>query len=284
MAAVSEPENSGVPRRKRRRVWLIWLAAAWVVVVSGLGAWSVRRDAATVPEQRDIVTAVGDLQRTVGVLFAAADGDGRAVVLGGLDMVPDCRVTPVRRGMIASREVTVYVAEGEARTAFDAIAAGLPSDYRAEVSELRGGTRLSLFADAGNFVAIDGDAEAGAGALTVRVTTGCRPRGGTEPDRADPVPGGAPVALSALVNALGGTPSEPSMVTAVNCPEGGVAATYAVDEVAAPAGFEGRMREASAGGTLLRADESVWAYRLDGDSVVVVPDEKNVRISVSSGC
>jgi hypothetical protein len=283
MAAVTGP----VKRVSRRRVLWVGLVAAWIVVVAGLGAWSVRHDPATVPDQRDIVAAVGDLQRAVGVVFAAADGESRAAVLGALEIAPDCRVTPVRRGMAADRDITVYVRAGEARAALDAIAAGLPPGYRAEMAEGRAGTRLSLHADAGNFVGVDSDAVAADKTLTVRVSTGCRPRGSTEPDRADPAAGVAPDVLDRVLAALGAprAPGATRAVQAVACPEGGgVAATYQVEGVAAPADLAERIRSVSAGGSPVRGDESAWVYRTGGDSVVVIPDEKRLTVSVSTAC
>ena len=256
------------------------MVAVWIVVVAGLGFWSVRRDPATVPDQRDIVVAVGDLQRAVGVLFAAAGGESRAVVLGGLEVARDCQITPVRRGLTAHREVTVYVRPGEARAALEAVAAGLPKDYRAAVSQ--GRFRLTLHADAGNFVGIDTDATAEDQVLVVEVSTGCRPPGSTEPDEADPAAGAPPAVLATVLAKLGGAGSPG--VEAAACPEGGVAATWTVPGVAAPADLAGRMRQLSAGGSAVRGDESAWAYRVGDESVVVVPDNKQLLISVSNGC
>jgi hypothetical protein len=254
-----------------------------MVVVAGLGVWSVRRDPATVADQRDIVVAVDDLQRVAGVLYAAAGGDGRAVVLGGLNILPGCSITAVRPGVTANRDVTVYVRPGEARAVLEDIAVGLPGEFRAGVIDLKAGTRLSLHADAGNFVGIDSEAEATATVLTVRVSTGCRPRDEDWPDRADPAAGAAPGVLSTVVGALGGPAPQP-IVQAVACPDGGSAGTYTALGVATPADLGERMRAVSAGGQLLRQDASAWAYRTGDVSVVVVPDEKHLRISVSTAC
>jgi hypothetical protein len=279
MAAVTGPESVRA-RWPRRRVWVVGAVAAWVVVVAGLGFWSVRRDPATVPDQRDIVAGVGDLQRAVGVVFAAADGEPRAVVLGALEIGRDCQITPVRRGMTARRDVTVYVRPGEARAALDAIAAGLPKGYRAAVSP--GRYRLTMHADAGNFVGIDTDAAAEDEVLILEVSTGCRPPGNAEPDGADPAAGAAPAVLGAVLAKLGGAGAPE--VQAAACPEGGVAATFSVARVPMPADLAERMRQLGAGGTPVRGDESAWAYRTGAESVVVVPDEKQLQINVSNGC
>ncbi len=269
-------------RGSRRRRWLVGVVVGWIVVVAGLGAWSVRRDRATVAEQRDIRVAVGDLQRTTGILFAAASGNGRVAVLGSLQLVDGCRITPVRSGTVAGRDVTLYVQDGDARGALEAIAAGLPGGYGAHVIDGRGGTRLGLHADAGNFIGIDGTAEATARVLTLRVSSGCRPSAATV-DRADPAAGAPPAVLGTVVDRLGPSGGAPG-VQAVACPDGGVAATYTVDGVAMPPDLDSRLRTISAGSQIVRDDTSAWAYRTGNDSVVVVPAGKLLRVSVSTTC
>jgi hypothetical protein len=283
MAAVTGPGYSfpppGAPAPGKRRWWLVGLVAGWIAVLAGLAVWSVGHDQATVPEQRDLGQAVPELQRAAGVVFAAAGGPGRAVVLGDLAFSRDCRVTPVRDGLIAAREMTVYVRAGEARAALEAIAAGLPAKYQADVSV--GRKRLSLHADAGNFIGIDSDSDVGAQAVTVRLSTGCRPVGSGDPDRADPPAGPAPAVLDAVLTALGASAEKPA-VRAVGCPAGGVAGTYVVDGVAAPADLAGSLRRMDAG--VVRADAEVRAFRTGNDSVVVEPDGARLRVSVSTAC
>jgi hypothetical protein len=289
MAAVTAPGYTypppDAPRPAKRRWWLIGLITVWILVLAATAFWSVGNEPATVPEQRDIGQAVPELQRAAGAVFAAAGGPGRAVVLGELEITRDCRVTPVRDGLVAAREVTVYVRAGEARAALEAIAAGLPERYRADVAVGRGGTRFSLHADAGNFIGIDSDSEAGAPAATVRLSTGCRPPGSGEPDRSDPPAGPAPAALGTVLTALGASPggsgAGPAAVRAVACPAAGVAGTYVVDGVAAPADLAGSLRRV---GDVVRADPEVRAYRTGADSVVVVPDGARLRVSVSTAC
>jgi hypothetical protein len=148
------PAASAPP--KRRRWWLVGLVVVWILVVAGLGVWSVRNDPPTVPEQRDIAQALPVLDRATGALFAAATaGTDRAVVLGELRIARDCTITPVRQGAEATRDVTVHVAADRALTVLEEIAAALPGDYRAEAGDSSGGRRVGLHADAGGFVGID---------------------------------------------------------------------------------------------------------------------------------
>lgn len=271
-----------MPGPRTRRRWLIGLVVAWIIAVAGLAAWSVRRDPATVPEQRTIAQAVPALQRATGAVFAAAGGSGRAVVLGELSFSEECRVTPVRDGLVGARDVTVYVRTGEARAGLEAIAAGLPATYRADVAVSRAGTRFSLHADAGNFIGIDADADADAREVTVRASTGCRPDGSGDPAPADPAPGPPPAVLEAVLRELGATSSGPPATRAVPCPAGDVAGTYIVDGVSADP--TAALRSLGAGASVVRDDDSVRAYRAGTDSVVVVPDGRRWRLSVSAPC
>ncbi|GIM93577.1 hypothetical protein Ato02nite_053700 [Paractinoplanes toevensis] len=248
-------------------------------MLGGLSVWSVGHEKASVPEQRDIADAVPELQQAAGVLITAADGDGRALVLGGLELIGNCRITPLRSGVVAARDLTVYVPEGAARTALEAIADGLPPGYRAELASDKGGTRLGFHADAGNFIGIDGKAEATAKVLTLRLSSGCRPDSDRIPGETDPDAGAPPAAFQAVLAALGGGTAAPE-VQAVNRPDGGVAASWSV-ELDEPADLAGRLRTVSAGAALLRSDASAWAYRAGDTSVVVVPDGKNVRVTAT---
>jgi hypothetical protein len=214
MAAVTEPVYRFPPpdapgRRRRRRLVRVALIA-WILMVAGLAWWSVRHDPATVADQRDLGLALPQLQRASGVVVAAAGGAGRAVVVGELRLTQACQVTPVRAGVNAARDVTVYVPDSEAHGALDAVAAGLPADYRAVVSTGRAGTTFSLHADAGQFIGIDARARAGDQALTLRVSTGCRPLPAGRLERADPPAGDPPAALTSVLTALHAAPPGPA--------------------------------------------------------------------------
>jgi hypothetical protein len=212
------------------------------------------------------------------VLFAAADGDDRALVLGRLELIGDCRITPVRKGVVAARDLTVYVREGEARTALDEIAARLPKGYRTEVVATQGGTKLGFHADAGNFIGIDSAADATAEMVTLRLSSGCRPTSEHIPGETDPSAAAPPASFAAVVAALGG--GAETVVRAVSLPDNDVAASWST-EVDEPGDLRERLRLVSAGATVLRDDASAWVYRTGGDSVVVVPDGTKVRVTVS---
>src|SRR4051794_5149948 len=116
MAAVTGLQLGTPPPARKRRGWLVGLVFGWMAVVVIVGTWSVWHSPPTVPEQRDIAQAVPELQRAAGVVYAAASGDKRVVVLGDLELIGDCRITPVRHGYVAARDLTVYVRAGTPRT------------------------------------------------------------------------------------------------------------------------------------------------------------------------
>lgn len=249
------------------------------MVVAGLAVWSVRHQRPTVPEQRDINQALPKLQQTAGVVFAASGGPGRAVTLGALALSEGCRVTPVRAGAEATRDIIVQVRDGEARAALEAIAASLPAGYQADVA---GRTKLSLHADAGDFIGIDAESDKSARDVTVRVSTGCRPRGSQTPASADPAGAPRPAVLDAVLRALGAQGKAPA-VRAIACPDGGVAGTYEVDGIPAPADLPERLQFLSVT-DVVRIDDDVRAYRTGNESVVVIPHESLVRVGVSTAC
>jgi hypothetical protein len=270
----------GPPPRGKRRWWLVAVVVAWVVVLAGLGLWAVRHDPPTVPEQRNIAEALPVLERATGAMLAAAQGPGRAVVLGELQVERGCRITPVRSGAEAVRDVTLYVPADQAGTALDEVAKGLPAEYRAHVATRA--SRVGLHADAGAYVAIDADSLADAQVLTLEASTGCRPDAAIAAESAGPPAGDPPPALTAVLRALGGA-GEPT-VSAVGCPGGGTAATYTVDGVRPVRDLGSTLSSVTDGATVVRADPSGWAYRTGTDSIVVTAQADALRVTATTAC
>ncbi len=246
----------------RERRWWTWGAvAAWGALLTGAVFWSVRNDPPTVPEQRDIAEALPALRAATGAVVEVAQDERWVLRLGELE-VTECAITPVRDGREAGRNVTLYVAEGEAREALAGLAAGLPDGFGAGVAATRGGTRLSFFADAGDYIGVEATAHSTDQVLTVRVFSGCRPDA-DDLDRSDPSAGAAPAILTGAVTSQ-----------AVVCPGGGTAATFVGDQrVEVPEGIEPVWREPNG-----------WAYRQGSESVVVTTDGDRARTTVTTGC
>jgi hypothetical protein len=270
------------PPAPPRRWWLIGTVAAWALILGIVAIWSAAHDPPTVPEQRTVAEALPVLQRATGAVLAAAAGPGRAVVLGRTKLADGCRITPVRDGVEATRDVTMYVQAGQARPALDAVAKGLPAGYRARVARIGSGARVGLQADAGSYVAVYADTLANAQVVTVEVATGCRPPAGTALDLGEPQTGAPPIGFTAALRALG--VAGETTTTAVRCPGGGVAATYTVERGSAPADVGRSLQPALGGATVVRADPDGWAYRTGSDSVVVLRDGTALHVSATTPC
>lgn len=286
MAAVTGPGYGYPPtpvRDGRRRRWVWAAVGAWTVVLLAGVFWSVRNDPPTVPEQHDLGQALSGLHAASGAVVAAAQQERWVLRLGEL-RVEDCAITPVRDGQEATRDVTLYVPEGDARAALDTVADGLPEAYQAGVVATRGATRLSLFADAGGHVGVEAEAHSADQVLALRVFTGCRPTV-KDLDRADPAAGAVPELLGATVagvGAAGGSGAGTPQHMAVACPGGGVLATFEAD--AGPAEPDNGPRGVPDGTNPVWVEAGGWAYRTGSESVVVTSVGDRWRVSVTTGC
>jgi hypothetical protein len=270
------------PPRRKRRWWLVGIVVGWAIILTVLGLWSVRHDPPTVPEQRNIAQALPVLDRATGEMLAAAQGPGRAVTIGDVQFDRGCRLTPVRAGVEATRDVTIFVAADQAASALEAVAKGLPADYQVHVARGSDATRVALHADAGSYVAIDADTLADAQVVTLEASTGCRPTAATTGETAQPQAGDPPAVLTEVLKALGGS-GEPA-VTAVACPAGGTAATYTVDGVARVPDLGHSLEPMTAGATVVGADPDGWALRIGPNSIVVTALPTALRVAVTSSC
>ena len=272
------------PVRRKRRWWLVAVVAAWAVVVAVVAVWSIRNEQPSVPEQRTIKQALPYLESATGAMLAAADGNGRAVVLGELVFDRGCRLTPVRAGVQATREVTVHVRSGQLGPAFDAIAAALPATFKAQAKHSPEGTRHDLYADAGGFVAVDATARADDTVFAVRASTGCRPPAdGVDLSPTDPPAATVPPAYTRAVSALGSAGAAATERT-VTCPGGASARAVFSGELGEPGNLGGALAGLARPAAVVQADPHDWAYR-DGDvSIVVDGSAGQVRVSATAGC
>lgn len=272
------------PAKRKRRWWLVGIVTAWVIVVAVVAVWSVRNDPPSVPDQRNIKQALPYLERATGAMLAAADADGRAVVLGDLVFDRGCRITPVRAGVQASREVIVTVRADQAGPAFDAIAAALPADYHGQARHSPQGTRHDLYADAGGFVAIDATARTDDTVFTMTASTGCRPMAdGVDLSPADPPATSIPPGYDKAVGAMGADHANATQ-RQVACPSGGTASAVISGDLPAPPDLGKALQGLVPPAAVVQADPHNWAYR-DGDvSIVVGGVDGTVRVSATAGC
>lgn len=273
----------GSSTRTGRRRWLIGGTIAWAVFLVAVGVVSYWRGPATVPDQVDIAAALPELDRAAVAVLTAADAPDRALVIGELRLDRDCDITPVRPGAEAIRDVTVHVRAGAAPAALDAIAAALPTAYQATVSHARGGRRHALAADAGDFVAVHGTVEDTGTALTLRMSTGCRPldAGVTVPT---PSLGAAAKPFAAALEALGLTGGAAVTAREMPCPSGGPARTVQANGTPAPADLSRALSQAAVTATVIESSAERYAYRLGGTSIVVTAADNRATVSATTGC
>ncbi|GIE20938.1 hypothetical protein Ahu01nite_040400 [Winogradskya humida] len=278
-------QGAGEAGPGKRRWWLVALVAAWGVVLAGGVVWSVRNDPPTVAEQRDIGDALPLVERVTGAVLAAADGPDRTVELGALRFDRGCSLTPVRGGVEASRDVVVRVRDDQAAGVLESIAEGLPAGYGAGVRHNAASTRFALHADAGEFVGVDSEVADTSRAVTVTVSTGCRPLSeGVDYAPAPVVPplGEVPDAFLDALSALQGERVYSGVEVA--CPDGRVARTFVADDVKGPADLGRALRDVTGGAVVVRADAGEWAYRVGEVSVVVTEGDGVARVAATISC
>ena len=160
---------------RTRRRWLVAaLLTAWALVLLAAGVWSAATDPATVREQSELAQGRRTLDRAVEAVVAAA-GPGAAPEVGRHVVTTGCRLSLVRRGTAVERAVEFRVPAGQERALLDKLAERLPRGW--EVRRSRGSA--VLYADAGDFVRVDGEVT-GEGRVRVTAGTGCR--AGTDPE------------------------------------------------------------------------------------------------------
>jgi hypothetical protein len=206
----SEPAEPAPPARR----WLIVITVVWVLVLAGAALWHVRRGGPTDREQTTIGAAKVTTDRLAADAVAAA-GPGAVVDVGGFEDRGSCRITVARGGVQHAREINLYAPVGGEAALLDAMAAGLPQAYRAEVSGQPNTRRLR--ADGGNYVALTGTV-VGPGQVRVVIDTGCRQDAGDLAEPTDP-PIEARAAVTDVLTVLG-SPTVTWRSTALPCANG----------------------------------------------------------------
>ncbi|WP_326562337.1 hypothetical protein [Micromonospora sp. NBC_01796] len=279
----SPPEPGPASPRSRRR-WLLVGVAAWAVLLLLVAYVSIRRDAPTVREQRDVVAALPVLRRAMGLLLAGAGSDP-VVEISGPAMERGCRITPVRDGGELVGTITLRTAEAEAPALLDRVAEHLPDDYRARVRHNPTLGTHTLRADAGEFVAIYGDVT-DPGVVELTAESGCRP----VPANFDFVENmmGLPIDAEPgrVLAALGlAAPTPAQRVGSIPCPTGGLVhtATASAPGTPTPAALRALPPQ---GATIITADPNLHAYRTPTLSVVITltPTQTQTKVQTTTPC
>ncbi|MBE1486708.1 hypothetical protein [Plantactinospora soyae] len=279
LAPSSQPDPPGAQRRRR---WLAAGLAGWIVVLLVVTYVSVRRDDPTVREQRSIEQAGPVVDRAIGDLVAAA-GPDVVVELAERRVRDDCEVTLLRKGAAIDAAITIRSPEAEAPEVLDRIASRLPAAYQAGVRHRADGAADALRADAGEFVAIEGEfVEPGVVSLTVQ--TGCRPASDTFDDRSTPPPSPADEDPVRVLTALGATDLDPVDLIAVDCPGQGTVRTARSAGRTTATGPPGALLPRPAGTVVVTDTPQVYAYRAGAVSVVVESGDGRIRVATTTGC
>ncbi|WP_147457016.1 hypothetical protein [Micromonospora pisi] len=271
------------PARKRRR-WLLVGVAGWAVLLLLVAYVSVRTDAPTVPEQRDVVAAMPVVNRALGRLLSGAGPDAVAEI-GGQKLEPGCRISPMRDGFNLVGTLTLRTAEADAPALLDRIAERLPAEYHARVRHRPESGTHTLRADGGEFVLISGGVT-DPGVIELTAETGCRP--GSDTQFVDTLMG---IVLDdeavRVLTALGlPAPEFADDRPTLYCPSGGHASTTRVTVPGTPTAPLGTTLRPVAGpaSTVVTDEPDLYAYRTASLSVVVTLTETGTRVSTTTPC
>ncbi|MGI5213140.1 hypothetical protein [Plantactinospora sp. CA-290183] len=276
------PPAPPTPPVNRRRRWLHAGVAGWAVVLLVATAVSVHRDEPTVREQRSVGQATPVVERAVGDLVVAA-GPEVVVELAEPRRRTGCRLTPLREGATLEAGVTLRAPAADADAALDRIADRLPPHYHAGVGREPDGAARSLWADAGEFVLVEGEVSE-PGLVTLTVSTGCRPTSdGSDGPAVPPLPPADPDPARVLT-ALGATDVAPAGPTAAACPGQGRVWTVRATGRGVPAAPPGTLLPAPAGTVVVADTPELYAYRAGPLSVVVEALDGRIRAATTTGC
>lgn len=255
--------------------------AGWAVLLLVLAYASVRRDPATVREQRDAGRALPVLDAAVGHLVAAAGPDA-VVEVAAPRVDRGCRVSVVRDGTALTGVVTLRTTADGGPALLEELAGRLPTGYHAEIGpDDEGNSDAVLRADAGEFVAVTGRVTA-PGVVELTAASGCRPTpagftvGGSSPA------GPADAQTARVTTALGVPSGAPADQVVAPCPGGGQVRTVRV----LGRGTPGSLHRAGppAGGTVVVDQPDLYAWRAGRLSVLVRQTDGGYQVTVTTGC
>jgi hypothetical protein len=259
-------------------LWLKIVTVIWIAALVIGGGWYALHGKPSVREQTTIDNARPVVDRAVVDVVAAAGG-GPVVAVTGFDRIKTCKITPVRSGAEFRRVVDLYTSPGTESAILRMIASGLPARYHARAGS---SGKLTLDADAGDYVAVDGSVPA-PGRVRIEAATGCRPVSGATVAEPSPPVGSAPVAaIAPVLAALGQPAASYATVADLACPSGGslrsVAAT--LPPGSAPASLATTLDTLVA--IPARASRTTYAFRSGGVDIVTVADLRSHGVTVTA--
>ena len=263
-------------------LWLKILTGVWIVALVIGGGWYALHGEPSVREQTSIGNARPVVDRAIVDVVAAAGG-GPVVAVSGFDRVKSCKITPVRSGAEFRRVVDLYTSPGSESAILHMIASGLPARYHAHAGS---SARLTLDADAGDYVAVDGTVPA-PGLIRIEADTGCRQDSGATVGEPSPAAGSpSAAALAPVLGALGRPAVSYATVADLACPSGGSLRSVqaALPPGSAPASLATTLRTLAA--TPAAASRTTYAFRSGAVDVVTVanPTSHAVTVTATTRC
>jgi hypothetical protein len=266
--------------KPRPRRWIVAIVVVWSVALLALGAWGILHSSVTDREQTTVAAAVPTINRAVNDVVAASTVDGQAVVyLSDLKSEGPCKVTTFRSGGRYQRVVTALVPPGNEDALLQRVAARLPGSYNAELSHRK---PLTLTADAGFFVGVNG-ATVGSGVVQFVVDTGsCRSTGDVPVASTSASPQES-TAVRDVLNQLGGSPLSIRRY-AVPCPNGGELSTVDAFTDVSPNTPPATKLSAVPGATAVVTTDTLYAYTVDRSQIAVRTVKGGVDVTETVLC
>jgi len=263
-------------------LWLKILTGVWIIALAIGGGWYALHGEPSVREQTSIGNARPVVDRAI-VDVVAAVGGGPVVAVSGFDRVKSCKITPVRSGAEFHRGVDLYTSPGSESAILHMIASGLPARYHAHAGS---SAKLTLDADAGDFVAVDGTVPA-PGLIRIEADTGCRQdRGATVGESSPPAGSLWAAALAPVLGALGQPAVSYATVADLACPSGGSLRSVqaSLPPGSAPASLAITLRTLAA--TPAAASRTTFAFRSGAVDVVTAanPTSHAVTVTATTRC
>ncbi len=259
-------------------LWLKIVTVVWIAALAIGGSWYALHGKPSVREQTTIGQAQPVVDRAIVDVVTAAGG-GPVVAVTGFDRIKTCKITPVRSGAEFRRVVDLYTSPGTESAILHMVSSGLPARYHAQTGS---SGKLTLDADAGDYVAVDGSVPA-PGRVRIEAATGCRPGSAATVGEPSPPAGSTPVvAIAPVLGALGRPAASYATVADLACPSGGslrsVAAT--LPPGSAPASLDTTLRALAA--TPAQASRTTYAFRSGAVDIVTVTDARSRAVTVTA--
>ena len=263
----------------RPRRWIVAVVVIWSVLLVSFGLWGVLHTQVTDREQTTVAQALPTVDRAAATVASASTVDGQAVVaVSDLTSAGRCKVTAFRSGARYQRVVTVLVQPGTEDALIRRVAARLPENYHALVSRR---SPLTMSADAGLFVGIDGTTS-GPGVVRFVVDTGDCRSAGNIPASSTVVTPGSDAPVREVLTRLGvdATPHR----YAVPCAGGGQLSTVEAFAGGGPPGpYEAKLAGIPGVQPVVTAD-TLYAYIVDGTQIAVRQVDNGVDVTATVLC